>query len=100
MSDEKPTIDVRALAELSRLAVSDEEVAKLEKELPSILSFVETIQKADISGVTHDTSLRNVMRADENPHETGTYTEVLLNAAPAREGDRIAVKQVISRKKN
>ena len=44
-------------------------------------------------------ALRNIMRADENPHESGKYTEKLLKAAPARDGDRVAVKQVISRKK-
>ncbi len=100
MSDEKPIIDIRALADLSRVEISEEEIAKLEREIPSILTFVETIQKADISSAVADTSLRNVMRADENPHETGKYTEVLLSAAPVREGDRIAVKQVITRKNN
>ena len=92
-------VNIRALAELARVEISDEEVAKLEKEIPNILTFVETIQKADISSAVADTSLRNVMRADENPHETGVYTEALLSAAPAREANRIAVKQVISRKK-
>lgn len=93
-------VDIRALANLSRMEISDEEVAKLEKEIPGILAFVETIQKADISAASADTSLRNVMRADEHPHESGMYTEALLNAAPARVGDRIAVKQVITRKNN
>jgi aspartyl-tRNA(Asn)/glutamyl-tRNA(Gln) amidotransferase subunit C len=93
------SVDIRALAKLARLAVSDEEIAKLEKEIPDILKFVETIQEADISGVTEIKGLHNVMRADENPHESGVYTERLLAVAPAREGDRVAVKQVISRKK-
>lgn len=99
MSD-KPVIDIRALAELARVEVSDAEVDKLGREIPSILTFVETIQKADISSASADTSLRNVMRADEKPHESGIYTETLLSAAPARAGDRIAVKQVITRKNN
>ena len=38
------------------------------------------------------------MRGDDNAHEGGIYTEALLEAAPTREGNRIAVKQVISRK--
>lgn len=92
------TIDVRALAELARLEVSEEELQKLEKEIPEILSFVETIKKADTSLVAAMDKLRNVMREDENPHESGIYTEQLLRAAPVREGDRIAVKQVISKK--
>jgi aspartyl/glutamyl-tRNA(Asn/Gln) amidotransferase C subunit len=100
MNSKAPKVDIRALAALARVDVTDAEVAKLETEIPSILTFVETIQKADVSGVTNDTSLRNVMRVDENPHESGVYTERLLKAAPAREGNRIAVKQVITRKNN
>jgi aspartyl-tRNA(Asn)/glutamyl-tRNA(Gln) amidotransferase subunit C len=94
------SVDVAALAKLARLEVSDEELARLEKEIPDILKFVETIQKADVSGVTEAKSLRNVMRVDENPIESGKHTEALLKAAPAREGNRVAVKQVISRKKS
>jgi len=92
-------VDVAALAKLARLEVSKEELATLEKEIPSILAFVETIQKAASESEHKGEGLRNVMRADENPHESGLYTEGLLSAAPARTGDRIAVKQVISRKK-
>ena len=95
-----PKVDIRALAQLGRVDLSDEEVSKLESEIPSILAFVEKIQQADVSGVSLDTTLRNVTRADDNAHETGQYTEILLAEAPEREGDRIAVKQVVTRKNN
>ena len=98
MSDK---VDIAALAKLARLEVSDAEMVKLEKEIPDILAFVETIQKANVDAHPSTSSgLKNVMRADENPHESGEYSERLLDAAPARQGDRIAVKQVISRKKS
>jgi aspartyl/glutamyl-tRNA(Asn/Gln) amidotransferase C subunit len=105
-------VDIAALAKLARLEVSEAEMAKLEKEIPDILHFVETIQAASAVGRTKSASgetksaqgsvepkkaLHNVMREDENPIESGKFTKVLLEAAPAREGDRIAVKQVISR---
>jgi aspartyl-tRNA(Asn)/glutamyl-tRNA(Gln) amidotransferase subunit C len=92
-------VDIDALASLARLELSDEERAKLETEIPDILKFVETMQQADVSGIKEEHRLRNVMREDANPYESGKFTEVLLKAAPEREGDRIAVKQVISRKK-
>lgn len=91
-------VDIRALAKLARLEVSDAEAAKLETELPSILGFVETIQKATVSDDAPAPALRNVMRDDARPHERAVHTEALLSGAPARRGDRIAVKQVISRK--
>ena len=104
-------VDVAALAKLARLEVSTEELSMLEKQIPDILAFVETIQAASAKASAYDKSsagqagepkkgeLRNVMRDDINPHESGIFTEKLLSVAPAREGDRIAVKQVISRKK-
>ena len=91
-------VDVAALAKLARLEVSAEELTKLETEIPEILAFVDTIQKADVSTEAKSPAHHNVMRPDENPHESGEYTERILDAAPARDGDRIAVKQVISRK--
>jgi|SRR3989338_1464928 len=95
-------VDIAALAKLARLEVSDEEMGKLEKEIPAILEFVETIQKAhgSTSSPQASSGLKNVMRADDESHESGKYTEKLLEAAPARDGNRIAVKQVISRKKS
>lgn len=91
-------IDIAALAKLARIDVSSEEMQGLEREVPAILGFVETIQRADVSGVEEAKDLRNVFRADADPHESGRYTERLISAAPSRDGDRIAVKQVISRK--
>ena len=91
--------DIKNLVKLARLEVSDEELAKLETEIPDILKFVETIQSVSGKTAVPSPTLVNVMRADENPHEGGIYTEALLKAAPTRVGDRIAVKQVLSRKK-
>ena len=92
-------IDIAALAKLARLEVSDEELVRLEKEIPAILGFVETIQKVATDGVANDTSLRNVMREDANPHESGLYTNDWLAAAPATKDNQVVVKQVISKKK-
>lgn len=94
-------VDIKALAKLARLEVSESELEKLETEIPDILKFVETIQTVSAPGFggPKKSSLVNVMRADDNPHEGGIYTEALMKAAPVSVGNRIAVKQVISRKK-
>ena len=90
-------VDVRALATLARLEVSDEELSKLESQIPDILSFVETIQKVSAEAPAAGPALTNVMREDANPHESGIYTEELLSAAPSRRGNYVAVKQVLSK---
>lgn len=94
----KPAVDVRALAQLARLDVTDAELAKLGKEIPDILTFVEQIQKAPTTPETQSPALRNVVRADAEPHASGLYTERLMQAAPAQRENRIVVKQVVSRK--
>ena len=91
-------VDVRALAKLARLEVADDELARLEKEIPAILGFVETIQKVATDAEGHGEGLHNVMREDANPHESGLYTDELLKAAPASRDNQVVVKQVISRK--
>lgn len=95
----KPEIDVQLLADMSRMDVTQAELEKLEKEIPDILAFVEAIQAVDVSGAEADTTIRNVTRPDTGAHEGGIYTERLIAAAPASEGNRILVKQVVSRGK-
>lgn len=97
MSD-TPKVDIRALANLARLELSDEEVAKMEREIPGILGFVDQIQKvsADMPKAVSPEH-RNVTRPDGDPYESGKFTDALLNNAPSRIGNQIAVKQVVSR---
>ena len=96
-----PEIDIRALANLARLELSDTEVEKMQQGIPVILAFVEQIQSvvppAGGRGVSPDH--RNVTRADADTHESGIHTETLLSAAPDRVGNRVSVKQVLTRKK-
>ena len=92
-------VDIATLAKLARLEISPEEMAKLEREIPPILSFIEVIQKASGDAPKGDPELRNVMRDDDRPDESGIYTEDLLADAPEKKDNKIVVKQVISRKK-
>lgn len=97
---DKPQIDIRALASLARLELSDVEVEKMQKEIPDIIAFVEQIQSvvAEVPKATAPAH-RNITRADDDTHESGLHTETLLSAAPFREGNRVSVRQVLTRKK-
>jgi aspartyl-tRNA(Asn)/glutamyl-tRNA(Gln) amidotransferase subunit C len=97
---ETPKVDIRALAALSRIAVTDAEIPKLEAELAGVLAFVEEVQKVEVkTPALHGTGLHNVTRPDTDAYEPGTFTEALLNAAPKRTGDHIEVKQVLAHTK-
>ena len=90
--------EVKKLAELSRIALSEEEMEKMRGEIDSILEYVETIQKVPLpEGVSPSPhlALENVMREDGEPHEPGVYTEKLLSQALRREGDYLKVKKIL-----
>lgn len=87
---------VAHLADLARMKIGAEETARLEKELGSILDYVGALQKVDTAGLSKEGSvglLKNVWRKDVVGGEGDR--EAILNEAPIREGDYIAVKKVI-----
>jgi len=96
MSDE---VDARGRAALALMELREVERVKLETESPELLGFVETLQKVPTSDAMPSPDHRNIMREDGYPLESALYTEKLLSQAPVRDGNRIAVKQVISRNK-
>ena len=90
--------EVKKLAELSRIQLSDAEVVKLQGEITSIISYIDTIQKVAPKEATQGETyfgLENVMREDEEPHESGIYTAELLMQAPKREGNYLKVKKIL-----
>ncbi len=61
------TDQVRHIAKLARLELSDEEVEKFARELSSILGYVEALQKIDTKGVeatANITGLAHQLRED------------------------------------
>jgi aspartyl-tRNA(Asn)/glutamyl-tRNA(Gln) amidotransferase subunit C len=94
------TEDIQHLAGLSRIALSDKEVDALAGEFDAILGYIAQITEvsADVSAPPVVGVLANVMREDVETHEPGEYTEVLLNAAPTRNGGYIQVKKILTDK--
>ncbi|MGD2065140.1 MAG: Asp-tRNA(Asn)/Glu-tRNA(Gln) amidotransferase subunit GatC [Dehalococcoidia bacterium] len=78
LSDEQ----VRHIAWLARLGLSDEEVEKFSLQLSDILENVEILQQVDTTNVppaTHTIPLQNVLRKDDVA-ESYSQSEVLSNA--------------------
>ena len=89
--------DVRKLAALARIDISDAELERFTKEFDSILAYVGQLEKLELhEAAAAKPPLRNGMREDGEPHESGNYTEKLASAFPERDGDYLAVKQIIS----
>lgn len=59
---------VRHVAKLARLALSDEEVLKFSTQLTSVLQYIDVLNEVDTEGVeptAQVTGLSNVLRADD-----------------------------------
>ncbi|HUY62396.1 MAG TPA: Asp-tRNA(Asn)/Glu-tRNA(Gln) amidotransferase subunit GatC [Candidatus Paceibacterota bacterium] len=91
------TEEVKKLAALARIAIADEDLAAFTKEFDAILAYVGQLEKLELpeAGAVKP-AMRNVMRADGEPHAPGLYTEKLAAQFPAREGDALSVKQIIT----
>jgi len=91
------TEDVKKLAALARIRVEDADLEKFTSEFDAILAYVGQLEKLELpAGLDEKPALRNVMRQDTEPYSAHTYTEKLTEQFSAREGDALAVKQIIT----
>ncbi|MDD2935614.1 MAG: Asp-tRNA(Asn)/Glu-tRNA(Gln) amidotransferase subunit GatC [Candidatus Pacebacteria bacterium] len=88
--------DIEKLALLARIELSEEEKQKMVKEMDSILVFIDQIQKADVNITEREAGeVRNIMREDGEPHESGIYTEDILREAPKTREGYVEVKKIL-----
>ncbi len=116
MTDVVKTEDIKKLAKLARIELTSEEEEKLAKEIGGILGYISQIQTAaglhlssqtkggpnireanvlgkDVARVKEP--VRNAMREDKNPHETGINTDVIVAEFPRKEGNYLKVKKIL-----
>ncbi len=89
--------DIKKLAELARIHLTEQEEKKLEKDLRRILDYVEKLKEVDVSGVpemTHAVEVKNVFRMDE-PDEKENI--LLTEQFPEEERGYLKVKGVFER---
>ena len=89
--------DLKKLADLARIAVSDSELKKLHKDMEAILKHVSHVQKVTTG---HEEKISTegdvLLREDTGSHESGMYTKELLQEAPKLKDGCIEVKKIIS----
>jgi aspartyl-tRNA(Asn)/glutamyl-tRNA(Gln) amidotransferase subunit C len=91
------TNDVRHLAQLSNLQLSDEEVTNLQVDLENILGYIDQLGSLDTSGVepTYQvTGLENVWRTDTVVY-SNVSREQLLALAPEATDTSVKVPKVL-----
>jgi aspartyl/glutamyl-tRNA(Asn/Gln) amidotransferase C subunit len=90
--------EVKKIAELSLLAVEENELDVLTHEIGSILRYI-----SDVNSLTAEEGdekkekplLYNVMRADTVTNEKGLYTKKILGEAPKTDGHYLRVKKIL-----
>ncbi len=88
--------DVRHVARLARLELSEAELERMRVEMDAILAYMDKLRSLDTTGVeptSHAVPLRNVMRDDE-PRPSLPRDAMLANA-PDRAGDFFRVPRII-----
>ena len=88
--------DVRYTAQLARLHLCEEEIAKFQTQIGQVLAYVEKLESVDVSGVeptAHANEVVNVFRADE-ARPWFTPEQALANA-PRQANQLFIVPKVI-----
>ena len=91
------TAEVRHVAMLARLALDDEELARIGAQLVDILAYAEKVAEvavADVPPTSHPYPLVNVLRDDDLVAEPLPVEDVLRNA-PQAEDDRFVVPPIL-----
>jgi aspartyl-tRNA(Asn)/glutamyl-tRNA(Gln) amidotransferase subunit C len=89
-------INIDYVANLARLALSDEEKIRFARQLGDILHYVEKLKGIDVSGVepmAHASPVFNVWQEDRS--RAGLSVEQALRNAPAQRQNMIAVPKVV-----
>ena len=88
--------DVKKVADLARLALTEAETDAFTGQLAQILDYVEQLNELDTDNVlptAHAIDMRNVTRPDTL--EIYEHREDVLNSAPARDGDFFRVPKIL-----
>lgn len=90
------SIDIKHVAKLARIALTDEEVERFGTQLGALLEHVDALGELDVASVAATAQvveLRNVTREDESADCLDR--ETLLGAAPQRQGAFVRVPRIL-----
>jgi aspartyl-tRNA(Asn)/glutamyl-tRNA(Gln) amidotransferase subunit C len=94
MSDS--SLNVRHLAHLARLTLSEDEISAFGAQLGQVLDYVKALEKIDVSGVeatAHASPVFNVLREDIS--RPGFSVDEALSNAPRKANDLFIVTKVV-----
>ncbi len=90
--------EVKRIAALSRIGLTDEEVEKYQKDLSAVLDYFKKLQELNAGKATpigYITRRSNITREDEMEDFGGLGREAILKNAPEKKDRFIKVKSVL-----
>ena len=93
-----PHLDVRYVADLVRLKLTDEEIAELQPQLDHVLEYIAQLNEVNVDGIeptAHASAVYNVFRGDV-ARDTFTQEQATSNAPHSGSGLFIVPKVVES----
>lgn len=91
--------DVKKLAEMSRIDMSETELQAIANDFDAILAYVGQVQEASqiapSSDKTKDLNITNVMRDDIVTNEAGFYSDKIIAEMPDTEKNFLKVNQIL-----
>ena len=96
--------DIKKLAKLSRLDMTDEEMKGIAHDFEGILAYVDQVKEASklipkdqkqTEALEKDYNLINVMREDIPTENPGEYRESIINEMPESVDGYLKVKQIL-----
>jgi aspartyl-tRNA(Asn)/glutamyl-tRNA(Gln) amidotransferase subunit C len=87
---------VRRIAHLARIAIAEDEIGPLQRELNAILAFVEQLSELNVEGVEPMTSvIPMAMKKREDRITDGGIADDIIRNAPATEDHFFLVPKVV-----
>ncbi len=87
---------VRRVAHLARIALPDDDVARMQGEINAVLGFVEQLDEVDVEGVEPMTSVMPMaMKKRADVVNDGEIAAQIVSNAPQSEDDYFMVPKVV-----
>ncbi len=92
--------EIKKLAKLARIDMSEKEMIGMAKDFDSILAYVGQVQKAaklikDSESLNSGEILENVMREDVSTEKPGEFSDQIIEEMPDSEDRFLKVKQIL-----
>ena len=92
--------EIKKLADLARIEIEENELDELRGEMNAILDYVGQVSHVALQNEAmrdgfENSQIRNVMREDAEPTESGAHSKELISEFPASEKNYLKVKKIL-----